>query len=49
MRSVVGDCRDECVQLFPLLLELLDQRLDGSLGEGLRLAALPVAHQAVHD
>ena len=44
-----GDGRDQRVQLVPLLLELLDEGLDGPLGEGLALPALPVAHEAVHD
>jgi len=46
MGSVVGDGSDESVQLLPFLFEFLDQAFDGSLGESLRLAALPVTHQA---
>ena len=49
MRSVGGDGGDERVQLVLLLLQLLHQALDRPLGEALALAALPVAHQAVHD
>ena len=30
-------------------LKLLDQTLDGPLGKAFRLAALAMAHQAVHD
>ena len=33
----------------PLLLELLDEALDGGPREGLGLAALAVVHQRVHD
>lgn len=49
MHSVGGDGGDERVQLVLLLLELLHQALDGTLGETLILATLPVAHEAVHD
>ena len=48
-RAVRRDGRDERVQLVPLLLELLDQALDGRAGEALRLAALTVVHQTVDD
>lgn len=30
-------------------LQFFDETLDGPLGEALRLAALSVAHEAVHD
>ena len=33
----------------PADLQFSDETLDGPLGECLRLAALPVAHQTVHD
>lgn len=49
MDSVGGDGSDEGVQLVLLLLQFLDQALDGTLGEALVFAALPVAHEAVHD
>ena len=47
--AVGGDGSDERVQLVLLLLQLLHQAFDGSLGEALVLTALPVAHQAVDD
>ena len=49
MGPVGGDGRDERVQFVFFLLQLFHQALDGSLGESLALAALPVTHQAVHD
>ena len=49
MGSTGGDGRDEAVQLVAFLLQLLHQTLDGTFGEALTLAALPVTHQAVHD
>ncbi len=49
MDSVGSDGGDEGVQLVLLLLQFLDQALDGTLGEALVFAALPVAHEAVHD
>lgn len=49
MRTIRGDGRDERVQLIALLLQLLDQRFDGALRETLAFAALPMAHQRVHD
>ncbi len=49
MDSVGGDGGDEGVQLVLLLLQFLDQALDGTLGEALVFTALPVAHEAVHD
>lgn len=47
--AIGGDGSDERVQLVLLLLKLLDQALDGPLGEALILAALTVAHEAVDD
>lgn len=49
MSSVGGDGSDERVKFILLLFQLFHQALDGSFGERLALAALPVAHQAVHD
>lgn len=49
MDAVGGDGGDERVQLILLLLQFLDQALDGPLGEAFVLAALSVAHEAVHD
>lgn len=49
MDAVGGDGCDERVQLILLLLQFLDEALDGPLGEALVLAALSVAHEAVHD
>lgn len=49
MDSVGGDGGDEGVQLVLLLLQFLDQALDGTLGEAFVFAALPVAHETVHD
>ena len=40
MRPVRGDGRDQTVQFVSLLLQLLHQGLDGSLGERLGLTAL---------
>lgn len=47
--TVGGDGSDEGIQLVLLLLELLHQALDGSLGKALVLSPLPVAHEAVDD
>ncbi len=49
VRAVRRDRRDQAVQLVALLLQLLHEALDGALRERLGLAALPVAHQRVHD
>lgn len=49
MGSVRGNGRDQRVQFVALLLQLLDQRLDGPLGESLALTALPVAHQRMDN
>lgn len=49
MDSVGGDGGNEGVQLVLLLLQFLDQALDGTLGEAFVFAALPVAHETVHD
>ena len=49
MCAVRRDGRDERIQLVPLLLQLLHQRLDRALGEAFALASLPVAHQRVDD
>lgn len=44
MRLTVG-----CRLSFLTDLQFLDQTLDGPLGEALRLATLPMTHQAVYD
>ncbi len=49
MDTIGGDGSDEWVQLILLLLQLLHQALDGTLGEALILSTLPVAHEAVDD
>ena len=49
MRPVGGDGGDQAVQFITLLLQLLHQALDGSLGEALALPTLSVAHEAMHD
>lgn len=49
VRPVGRDGRDQRVQLIALLLQLLHQRLDGSLGKALALPALSVAHQRVDN
>jgi len=49
MGSVCGDSRYQGVQFVALLLQLLDQRLNGPLGESFAFAALPMAHERVDD
>lgn len=45
MGAVSGYSSDERIQFVSLLLQLLDERLDGSLGEALTLSSLSVAHK----
>lgn len=49
MCPVRSDSRDQGIQLIFLLLQLLDETLDGSLGKAFALSSLSVAHQAVHN
>lgn len=49
VNAVGGDGSDERVQLVLLLLQLLHQTLDGSLGEALILPPLTMAHQTVNN
>ena len=49
VRAIRGDGCDKGVQLILLLLQFLNQALDGSLSKCLAFTSLPMAHQAVHD
>lgn len=49
MSPVGCDGSYEGIQLVFLLFQLLNQTLNGSLGETLTLASLSVAHEAVHN